>query len=294
MVALLGLTWGGAFLGIEMALRGITPFWLAAARIGLASSLMLAIIAYRGVPLFADPDAPKPWGMLLQIGALSTAVPFMLLSWGQQYVTSGFAGVSMASVALMVLPMAHFLIPGERLNWRKTLGFSAGFIGILLLIGARAFDSSGGELEIAGRIACIVAAGCYAISSVYMRKLPAVDPIALSGWLLVIGAVIVIPAAYIIEGPPKMPSAQTATWLLLLGLFPTAMANLLRVLVIRSAGPVFMSLTNYQVPIWSILLGALVLSEPLPGSLLLSLALVLSGVALSQWDTFKATFAKPN
>ncbi|MGB0904447.1 MAG: EamA family transporter, partial [Mangrovicoccus sp.] len=67
----------------------------------------------------------------------------------------------------------------------------------------------------------------------------------------------------------------------------TAAMNLLRVLVIRSAGPSFMTLTNYQVPVWSVVLGSLVLAEPLPPALLWALLLILSGVAISQWNTLK-------
>lgn len=76
-----------------------------------------------------------------------------------------------------------------------------------------------------------------------------------------------------------------------LGLVPTAAANMLRVLVIRSAGPVFMSLTNYQVPVWSVLMGAWLLGEQLPASLLLALALILSGVGLSQFGALRRLFA---
>ncbi|MGV6812353.1 MAG: DMT family transporter [Brevirhabdus sp.] len=283
MVATLGLVWGSTFMVLELALRGITPFWLAAGRIGFASVLMVLVWGAMGWRLFKDPVGKGDWGAVLAVGAMSSAVPFMAISWGQQYVTSGFAGVSMASVALMVLPLAHFLVPGERLTLRKGFGFAVGFVGVVILIGGQAFDSSGAGLEWAGRLACLFAAGCYAVSSVLVRKLPAVDPIGLATILLLIGSAIVIPAAWVIEGPPPRPSVETAGWLILLGLVPTAGANLLRVLVIRSAGPTFMSLTNYQVPVWSVIMGAVFLAEPLPHSLLWALALILTGVALSQW-----------
>lgn len=283
MVAALGLVWGSTFMVLELALRGITPFWLAAGRIGFASVLMVLVWGAMGWRLFKDPVGKGDWGAVLAVGAMSSAVPFMAISWGQQYVTSGFAGVSMASVALMVLPLAHFLVPGERLTLRKGFGFAVGFVGVVILIGGQAFDSSGAGLEWAGRLACLFAAGCYAVSSVLVRKLPAVDPIGLATILLLIGSAIVIPAAWVIEGPPPRPSVETAGWLILLGLVPTAGANLLRVLVIRSAGPTFMSLTNYQVPVWSVIMGAVFLAEPLPHSLLWALALILTGVALSQW-----------
>lgn len=288
MILVLGLTWGATFMVIEIALRGITPFWLAAARIGFAAALMTVVWLARGGRLFLD-DA-RDWPAMVVIGALSSAVPFMLLSWGQQYTTSGFAGVSMAAVALMVLPLAHFLVPGERMTLRRTAGFVIGFAGVVVLIGGQAFSSTGAALESYGRLACLGTAGCYALSSVWMRRLPAVDPIGLATVLLIIGAAMVIPAALIVEGPPPAVDGQTLAVLALLGLVPTAAANILRVVVIRSAGPTFMSLTNYIVPVCSVGLGALVLSEPLPPSLLWALALILAGVFLSQWGALRRLF----
>lgn len=292
MIAILGLTWGGTFLVTEVALTGMTPFWLAASRIGFAAVVMVAIWGVRGFSLFATRPAPSHIAALLFIGAASSAVPFSLLAWGQQYVTSGFAGVSMASVALIVLPLAHFLVPGERITWRKSVGFVVGFCGVVILIGGQAFESTGTALEFPGRMACIGAAGCYAISSILMRRLPSVDAIGLATILLVIGGSVAIPMAFIVEGPPPVPSGKILLVLAFLGLVPTAAANFLRVLVVRSAGPVFMSLVNYQVPVWSVVLGALILSEPLPPSLIYAMALILAGVGLSQYGALKRLFAK--
>ncbi len=290
MVAILGLTWGGTFMVIEIALRGVTPFWLAAYRIGFGALLTTLVWQVRGGQLFAAPLTSHQHRTLWIIGFLSSAVPFMLLSWGQQYVTSGFAGVSMASVALIVLPLAHFLVPGEKMTWRRALGFVIGFIGVTILIGGQAFNSTGAQLELPGRLACVGAASCYAISSVLMRRLPKVDPVGLSAVLLLIGAIAVIPTALIVEGAPVLPDRNTLITVAALGLIPTAGANLLRVAVVRSAGPVFMSLVNYQVPVWSVILGALILSEPLPGSLIWALLLIMCGVALSQYGALRRLF----
>lgn len=292
MVALLGFTWGGTFLVTEVALEGITPFWLAAGRITFAACLMAAIWATIGFRLFETQATRADWTAATFIGAFSSAVPFMLLAWGQQFVTSGFAGVSMAAVALIVLPLAHFFVPGERLTWRKTLGFLIGFVGVCVLIGAQAFETTGASMEPAGRAACLGAASCYAVSSILMRRLPPVDPIGLATVLLLIGATLVVPMASIVEGPPPLPDTQTILVVIALGLIPTAAANLLRVLVIRTAGPVFMTLTNYQVPVWSVVLGALLLNEPLPPSLLWAMCLILAGVALSQYGALTRLFSR--
>lgn len=290
MVATLGLTWGGAFLVIEIALRGITPFWLAAGRIAFAAAIMLAVWQIRGGKLFAMRPGPGTLLALVAVGALSSAIPFMLISWGQQYVTAGFAGISMASVALIVLPLAHFFVPGETLNGQKVLGFLVGFCGVVVLIGTQAFDSSGAQQETAGRIACVAAACCYGLSSIIMRRLPPIDPVGLATVLVIVGTLIVVPAAWIVEGPPALPDRTTLTSIVFLGMVPTAAANLLRVAVVRSAGPVFMSLTNYQVPVWSVVLGWLILAEPLPASLLWALILILAGVGLSQYGALRRLF----
>lgn len=287
-VAALGLVWGGTFLVIELALVTMTPFWIASARIGFAAVLTTLIWRAMGGRLWLSTD--RAWGALLVVGALSTAVPFMLLSWGQQYVTSGFAGVSMATVALLVLPMAHFLVPGDAMTLRRAIGFLIGFGGVVILIGGQAFERSGAILETPGRIACVGAASCYAVSSVVMRRLPPIDPIGLAAMPLLIGSALVIPTAITVEGAPALPDLQTLGILAFLGLVPTAGANFLRVYVIRTAGPVFMSLVNYQVPLWSVLLGALLLAEPLPESLILALGLILTGLGVSQYGALSRLF----
>ena len=290
MVATLGLVWGATFLFIELALEGITPFWLAAGRIGFAALLAVAIWQVRGGRLFLTQETG--WTALAVAGLFNSAVPFMLLSWGQQTVTSGFAGVSMASGALIMLPLAHVFVPGERITLRRTIGMLVGFVGVAVLLGGQAFVSSGDPMEPYGRLACFGAATCYAISSVLMRRLPPVDPFGLAAMALVFGSLLVIPAALVVEGPPPLPDTRTLWIVALLGLIPTAGANMLRILVIRSAGPVFMSLVSYQVPMWSVILGIVVLGEPFRPALLLAMGLILLGVLVSQWGALTRLFGR--
>ncbi|MFT6459847.1 MAG: drug/metabolite transporter (DMT)-like permease [Pseudophaeobacter arcticus] len=227
---------------------------------------------------------------MLIIGAFSTALPFMLINWGQQHVSAGFTGLSMAAIPLLVLPLAHLFIPGEQMVLRRLVGFVIGFIGVAILIGGKAFASNHSDLELWGRLACVSAAGCYAVSSILTRRLPPVDPVGLAAVLLLIGSVIILPVAWVVEGAPAMPDHQTLALIALLGLIPTAAANLLRVIVVREAGPTFMTLTNYQVPVWAVLLGAIFLNEALPASMLLAMALILTGLCISQWGALTRLF----
>ncbi len=290
MTLALGLIWGGSFLFVELALVGIGPFWLAASRILLASVATSVIWGMRGFRVFTGPkrcDTPT----LVAVSLLSTALPFLALSWGQQYVTAGFAGVSMAAVALIVLPLAH-VFTDEKMTLRKTIGLVIGFVGVAVLIGPEAFRSSGIAGETPGRFACLAAAGCYAVSSILMRRIPPVDPVGLSAVTLWIGGVVVICAAFWKEGIPPLPPVSVISVIVSLGLIQTALANLMRISVIRSAGPTFMSLTNYMVPLWSVILGVTFLGERLEPTLFAAMTLILMGVALSQWSALKRLFSK--
>lgn len=292
MVLALGCVWGASFLGIEVALRGITPFWLAEARLFFAALLLTGVWWALGGRINAADDGMNRWPYLVVVGLFSSVVPFFLLSWGQTHVTSATAGVSMAGVPLLVMPLAHFFSVGERVTPMKLLGLVIGFCGVLVLLGDGLLQSSGSAMEGWGRLACLSAAGCYAISSVTTRNCPPIDPYAMSAVVMIIAAGVGLPMAWAVEGPPPLPDHQTIAVLCGLGLVQTAGANLLRILVIRSAGSTFMSLTNYQVPFWSMVFGAVVLGEALPAGLFVALGLILTGMALSQWSHLKRLFGR--
>lgn len=271
----LGLIWGGTFMVIAFALRGYGPITVACARTTLGAVTTLALLRATGRSL---PNSAAVWRSAVPIGLFSTALPFFLLSWGQQSVPSAFAGLSMAAVPLFVLPLAH-AFSDEPLTRRKSAGFALGFAGVVLLLGPSAFS---GDAATLARLACLAAALSYAVSSVLTRRCPPVDPVALAAATLMVGAVVLIPAMLLVEGLPGWAGNGPGFAILFLGLVPTAFAALLRVSVIRSAGSGFMTLTNYQVPLWSMAFGSLFLSETLPPTFFASLGLILTGLAISQ------------
>lgn len=288
MVLSLAFVWGGSFLFIELALTGITPYWLAASRVLLAAIATTLVWHWRGYRLYITAKRATPL-VILTASAFSTTVPFVLLAWGQQFTTAGFAGVSMAAVALLVLPLAHFFAD-ERMTFRKTLGFLIGFGGVIVLIGPETFRSSGTAGETAGRLACVGAATCYAVASILMRRIPPADPVGLSAITLWVGAALVTVAAFWSEGVPPLPPGNVIAVIVTLGLVQTALANLMRITVIRTAGPTFMSLVNYMVPVWAVILGVVFLGEALEPKLFTAMALILVGVAQSQWGALRRLF----
>jgi drug/metabolite transporter (DMT)-like permease len=290
----LGLIWGASFLSVEVALADFGPLTIAALRITLAAAMLLAVARLRGVrlPRLADPSGGRIWAAAFGIALASNAVPFSLLSWSQKSVASGFAGVSMAMVPLIILPLAHAFVPGEQMNLRRLAGFLIGTLGVVVLIGPGAFDSTGAEGEMLARLACVAAAGCYATGAILTRRCPEVGFLALSALVMLLAAAVLLPVALLAEGLPGRPGLLPLAAVLYLGLLPTGVAQLLLVRIVREAGPTFMSLVNYQVPLWSVLLGALVLAEPLPPSLFLALGLILAGLALSQLGALRRLFGR--
>lgn len=268
---------------VAIALEGYGPLTVACARttLGAVALLLLMQVLRRPLPRFT----PQMRGYLVAIGLFNTAVPFALLSWGQQYVPSAFAGISMAALPLFVLPLAHFFTD-EKLQLRSILGVGLGFVGATVLIGPGVLRIGTG-LEPLGQIACICAAISYAISSIMTRRCPPIDPITLTALLLTVGSIALIPAMLIFEGVPPVGALRPTLAILFLGFVPTALAALIRVATIRSAGAVFMTLVNYQVPLWSMLFGVLVLNEVLPLRFFAALGLILFGLAISQWSNLK-------
>lgn len=288
-IALVAVIWGGAFMVVSVALRDFAPLTLAAARIFIGAVALWGIMRLRGsvIPPLRD---LRVWAYITAVGVLSSALPFALLSWGQQHVPSAFAGMTMAALPLFVLPLAHILVPGETMTWRKTLGFAVGFVGTVLLIGTSGLGASEGPVETLGRIACVTAALSYALGSIATKLCPPVDQLAFSTLSLVIASAIKVPLAILIDGMPAMPSSTGWLAIVYLGVVPTAVAFIIKVAVIRSAGPSFMTLTNYQVPVWSVIFGAWLLNEALPPQVFAALALILLGVALSQLRTLRSVF----
>lgn len=287
-ILLLGVIWGGTFMVVAIALEGYGPLTVACARTTLGALALLGVMRVMGRPL---PVFDRTMiGYLAVIGVFNTAVPFALLSWGQQYVPSAFAGISMAAVPLFVLPIAHFF-SDETMNMRRMIGVLVGFAGAVVLIGPGVLRIGTGW-EPLGQIACIAAALCYAVTSVLTRRCPPIDSITLAALTLVVGSVALIPCMLLIEGVPAWTDTRSGVAIIVLGILPTALATLLRVQIIRSAGAVFMTLVNYLVPVWSMVFGALILSEVLPFSFFVALAMILTGLAISQWMGLKRLFGK--
>ena len=195
---------------------------------------------------------------------------------------SAFAGVAMGSSPIFVLVLAYLFVPDEEIGPRRIAGVILGFVGLLVLILPGAPLGSGLDGTVAARIACVAAALCYSIGAILIRRAPPIPPIVFTAGMLIAGALVLTPIALLVEGLPEITGTR-ATWAMLYaGMVPTGLAFLLRVVLIRSAGPIFMSLVAYIVPLWAVVLGVSLLDETLRPSTYLAAAIILFGVGLTR------------
>lgn len=273
--------WGSSFMFNRIAVASLPPLTVVAGRVGVAAIALIFIVYAMGRRL---PLPGKDWWPYVVIALIGNAIPFYLITWGQQVVESALAGILMAVMPLATIVLAHFLIAGEHLTRQRAAGFALGFGGIVLLMGPAALAGIGGEaVRIISQLAVLGGALCYALQSVLTRLIVRGDVMVAAAGTLLVASVIVVPVALWLDCPwqlaPSMSSAAAVVWL---GIGPTAVATILYFMLIRSAGPSFMSLVNYLSPGVAVMLGLLVMGETPNANAYFGLALILCGIAVTQ------------
>ncbi|MGZ8269110.1 MAG: DMT family transporter, partial [Burkholderiales bacterium] len=274
--------WGSSFMFNKLGLATVGPGTLVAGRLAIGTLVLLAVVYARGMRL---PPLGPVWVAYAVLGIVGNALPFFLITWGQQVVDSALAGILMAAMPLATLVLAHFLVAGERMTRQRAAGFAVGFAGIVLLMEPAAIAGVGGAaVQVLSQLAVLGGALCYAANSVLARLLVKTDFLVAAAGTLLVASIVVVPLAIAIETPwTRSPSFSSAAAIAWLGLGPTALATLLYFRLISSAGPTFMSLVNYLSPPVAVFLGVTLLREHPGVNAYAGLGLILGGIALSQW-----------
>ena len=274
VIMLLGLAaiWGASFLLIEIALRDLAPSTLILFRLGFGALALGLYVPFSG-SRFAElrPYLPP----LALMGLLNSALPFFLIAWGQQYIDSGLAAIFNASAPLFTALLALGLDHAQRVSGLRLAGLVLGFAGIVALVG---FEPGGGEHAVAGSVAVVGAAVCYALGALYAgRRFRGFPPLLLSFGALTWATLFALPA-----GAAQMSDFgwETLSSVLGLGVGATAVAYLLYFGLIAGAGASRAILVTYLVPSLALVYGAVFLDERISALAVVGLALVLSGVAL--------------
>lgn len=275
--------WGSSFVMSKVALQHVDPAWIAAVRLWVGASV-LAVIAYHQHTEFRrDARAMRNYFWL---GIIGNAAPFFAITWGLQHVTTGVAGLFMGTIPLIVIGLAHFTLPGERLTMPRFIGFIIGFIGIVVLIGPDKFISfKAAGMQLWGQLAVIAGCLMYGVNSVLTKRMGMKGSIAVSAAVLGAGAIVSTAIALVFakQNLDLQNIPTNALWALLgLGLFPTGLATALWFKAVERTSPTFISMSNYLVPVYALIFGAILLDETIGVSVLVALALILSGIFVSR------------
>lgn len=277
----LAIMWGSAFLFTKIAVSEMSPVSLVASRLVIAAAILLLVVFVSRRSLRVSATQAK---FFLVMALIGNCIPFFLISWGQQWIASSVAGMLMASMPLVTMALAHVFLEGEPLTARKLAGFGFGFFGVVVLLGpAKLLELGGGGNEIAGQLAVLGGAFSYACAAIVARRGPAQDSLTTATGVMIAASMVMVPLM-LVSGPPSPStiSAPAVFSMLALGIVSTGLATLLYFRLIKTAGPGFLSMINYLIPLWATFLGAVVLSEDLELSAWVALALILFGMFLTQ------------
>ena len=283
LLAALVAMWGSSFMFIKLGVASVPTSTLVAARLILGALILLVVVYLCGARL---PPFGRVWGYYTILALLGNCIPFTAITWGQQRTDSALAGILMAVMPLATMLLAHFFVKGEHMTRNRVLGFILGFAGIMVLMGPPALGRiSGHSLATLSQLAILLGALCYAANSVLTRILARGDDVLVaSAAMLLIASVIALPIALAVDKPWQVaPSFVSLSAILWLGVGPTAIATVVYFKLIATAGPTFMSLVNYMSPAVAVLLGVALLGETPGIHAYVALALILLGIAVSQW-----------
>lgn len=276
--ALLGLIWGSSFLWIKIAVGEVGPFVLVAFRLtfGLAGLLVLMLWQRQSLP-----RERKVLLAFLFLGVLQTAVPFVLISWGETRIDSALAAILDATVPLFTIVIAHFWLHDEKITLARAAGLLVGFVGIVVLM-SRDLGITPLMGNVWGQVAVLVASVSYAVASTFSRKyLRGQPPLVQSTMILLVGSAVIWGVTPIVERPLVLP-ALPITWLALawLGLFGSCLAYLLYFYLLNNWGATRTTVVTYVFPVIGLVLGIVFLHERLDWRLAVGSLLVMAGIGV--------------
>jgi drug/metabolite transporter (DMT)-like permease len=268
---LMGVIWGVPYLLIKVAVEELSPAALVLGRTLLAAALLMPIAAARGQ---LRPLLPY-WRPMLAYTVIEICVPWLLIGYAEQDLSSSLTGMLIAAVPLVGALLVR-LTGHEPLDSRRVIGLGVGFAGVATLVG---FDV--GAARAGPVVALAVVAFCYAagplILARYLADLPALGVVAVS---LAVSAVIFLPVGGA-QWPTEPVSAQAWLAVFALAVVCTAIAFIVFFRLIAEVGPARATVITYVNPAVALVLGVLVLDESVGVGTLVGFGLILAGCVLA-------------
>lgn len=263
----LAVLWGGSFFFVELALRGMPPLAVVWCRVAGGAVVLGLMLRAAGVAL---PQGWIEWRAVAVMGLLNNALPFTFFALAQGQIGGGVAAILNAMTPLMTV-LALFLLAGERPGPGRVIGLLVGLAGVAVMMGGA------GEGEGWAKLLCLAAAGCYALASVWGRRLwrMGVAPMAAAFGQCLSAAVLLLPVVLglrVWEGV----SAGAVEWAAVAGLavLSTGLAYAIFFRLFSAVGAVNVQLVTFLIPAVAVGLGVAVLGERLEARHLVGAGLI--------------------
>jgi drug/metabolite transporter (DMT)-like permease len=275
----LSAVWGSSFLFIKVLGEHWPALWVAFGRVAVGALTLLLLVRLSGERLVRE---PRLWAHCAVMAVVFNAAPWTLIAFGEQHTSSIVAGLWNATTPLWTLVISLIAFPEQRPTPAVVGGLGVGFLGVLVLLGPWRALGSGALI---GELACAGSALCYGVGFPYTRRYlasTAQSGVVLSACQMSCAAVML--AVFL---PLSSPASTHLGWkgigsLLALGALGSGVAYVLNYAIVRARGASVASTVTYVIPVFSTLLGVVVLSERLYWNEPVGAAVLLAGIALSQ------------
>lgn len=271
-LGVLGAIWGGSFLFMRIAAKDFGPAALVEVRLALGA-LILAPFLWRDRAAFPL----KLWPKLALIGAINSAIPFVLFAWGAERAPAGIGAIT-NSMAVLFTALVGFLFFGETIGARRALALLTGFVGVVVLASGRTAGASVGLAATAGAVAAFF----YGIGvNLVRRHLVGLPPAATSAATLGCAALLTLPFA-IAQWPSQAIPVDSWLAVAALGVICTGLAFVFYYRLIAQIGAARAVTVTYLVPLFAVLWAWLALGEQPTWTMAVAGAIILGSVAVSQ------------
>jgi drug/metabolite transporter (DMT)-like permease len=272
-LSLLALIWGGSFLAMRVAAPEFGPLALIEMRLLLAVLVLLPWILSRRF----RPHYRSHARHLLFVGAINSAIPFTLYAYATLSLAAGYTSVINATAPLWTAAVGWFWLR-QKLSRPALAGLLVGLTGVGVLMSQK---MGHGALSLLAVGAALLAALYYGIGANYTREhLHGVPPLAIAAGSQLAAMVLLLPLATA-NLPTTMPSPEAWLAVIVLGVVCTGIAYVLYFRLIAQVGPTRAITVTYLIPVFGVLLGALVLQETITWHMVIGGAGILAGVALA-------------
>ena len=272
----LGFMWGSSYLFIKLAVNDFGTFTLVALRLLVGAALLWTVIRLAHQPL---PRQRRIYGHLLVMAIINITIPFLLITWAEQSVESSLAAILTSPVPLFAIVLSSLFLHDEPMRVNGVVGLVVGFVGVVIITSG---GLTGSGSSIPGELALLGAAFSYACGAVYSRRnVRGLAPMIPAVFQVSFAAIITGVLALTFEHPwTARPDAQGIFSILWLGILGSGLAYLFVFRLFAAWGATRTTMVAYVIPPVGIVLGFLVLAEPVDARIIFGTALVIAGIGL--------------